>query len=158
MRRIRLATDADVPQLRRLVNGAYRALGDMGLNFTGVDQDEEVTRTRMRGREVYVVEQDGALIGTVSFTVKRRDGDEPYGYVNLLAVEPSHQRHGLGASLMQLTEDRARELGMRAVRLDTAIPATHLMRWYEARGYGKVAEVQWPGKTYRSVILEKRLS
>lgn len=46
---------------------------------------------------------------------------------------------------------------MDRVRLDTAIPAEHLVRWYGARGYTKIGEAQWRGKTYRSVILEKKL-
>lgn len=157
MRRVRLATDADVPELRKLVNAAHRVLGDMGLNFTGVDQDEEITRRRMRDREVYVIDADGVLIGTVSVAIKHPEGDAPHAYVNQLAVAPSHQRRGVGSELMTLAEDRARQLGMRTVRLDTAVPAQHLTRWYEVRGYAKVGEAQWAGKTYRSVILEKGL-
>lgn len=128
----------------------------MGLNFTGVTQDEETTRRRMQGRDVFVIERDEGLVGTVSLSVRDEDGVR-FGYVNLLAVDPSERRHGLGAELMAVAERRAKELGLDRVRLDTAIPATHLVRWYTARGYAPVAEAQWEGKTYRSVIMEKRI-
>lgn len=142
--------------MRRLINAAYRELGDMGLNFTGVTQDEETTRRRMQGRDVFVIEGDGRLLGTVTFSV-HEENDIKCGYVNLLAVDPSERRRGLGAELMVVAERRARELGLDRVRLDTATTATHLVRWYTARGYLPVEEVQWEGKAYRSVILEKRI-
>src|SRR5438477_7726099 len=124
----------------------------MGLNFTGVDQDDEITRRRMRGREVYVIERDGELIGTVTVAVKESEGTR-YGYINVLAVAPNHQRRGIGSELMAIAERRAREIGLDRVRLDTAIPAQHLIKWYAARGYQPIAEVQWDGKTYRSVVM-----
>lgn len=153
----RLATDADVPELRCLVNAAYRVLGEMGLNYTGVTQDEEVTRQRMRRGEVHLLKLEGQLVGTVKLDVRRPPDGEPHVYLSQLAVDPSHQRQGLGGRLLRLAEDRARRAGVHRVRLDTAIPAEHLIRWYGAHGYAKVGEVQWPGKTYRSVVLEKAL-
>ena len=128
----------------------------MGLNFTGVDQDEEITRRRMRGREVCVIERDGNLIATVTLSV-RDAADARHVYVSQVAVDPAEQRQGLGGRLMDLAETRARELGLDRVRLDTAIPATQLFQWYRTRGYELVSETHWEGKTYRSAILEKRL-
>ena len=64
---VRLAGELDVPALRLLVNAAYRQLADMGLNFTGTYQDEQVTRERMQGREVYLVFREQELVGS-SFT------------------------------------------------------------------------------------------
>ena len=145
-----------MPALRALINSACQVLGDMGLNFTGVTLDDEVTRRRMTRGDVYVLERDGALLGTVTFSVKESDGTR-YGYVNVLAVAPSHQRRGVGSALMGIAEGRAREMGLDRVRLDTAIPARHLTKWYTARGYQPIAEVLWDGKTYRSVMMEKRI-
>lgn len=153
----RRATDDDVPALRRLVNAAYRPLGEMGLNFTGVAQDEATTRARMAGHEVYLAEREGRVIGTVSLQRRDRRGLPPHLYVNQLAVDPALQGHGLGSRLMDLAERRAIELGLNRVRLDTAIPAEHLVRWYGGRGYVAVGEAQWRGKTYRSVIMAKSL-
>jgi hypothetical protein len=42
--------------------------------------------------------------------------------------------------------------------LDTAVPAVHLVALYEKLGFREVAQVQWPGKFYRSAVLIKDLS
>jgi ribosomal protein S18 acetylase RimI-like enzyme len=151
---VRLATDADVPALRRLVNAAYRELADLGLNFTGTYQDEAITRQRMRDAEVFLLYRDGELVASLSVTVK---GDEPHLYINQLAVRPDRKRQGLGRYLLDLAEARAHVSGVSLLRLDTAIPATHLVEMYRQRGFRVIGEVQWEGKTYRSYVMEKTL-
>jgi len=154
---VRRATDDDVPALTRLINAAYRALGEMGLNFTGVTQDEATTRMRMNGCEVFVIERRDTLIGSVKIRIRDDDGLR-YAEMTQLAVDPAQQLGGLGTRLVGLVEKRAMELGVDRVRLDTAIPARDLVRWYERRGYAAMGEIQREGKNYRSVILEKVLS
>jgi hypothetical protein len=43
------------------------------------------------------------------------------------------------------------------MRLDTALPTTHLLKFYLDTGFQVVDEVQWTGKNYRSGIMEKHL-
>lgn len=155
---VRLAGEGDVGALRVLVNEAYRELAEMGLNFTGTYQDEELTRLRMRGKEVYLAYLGDELVGTVSLEVGRPPGEAPYLYVNQLAVAPPHKRRGIGRFLMGLAEQRAREQGVSRLRLDTAIPARHLVEFYQALGYRVVDEVRREGKTYRSYVMEKRIA
>jgi hypothetical protein len=59
--------------------------------------------------------------------------------------------------LLRLVEERAQADG-EFIALDTAEPATHLIRYYEKRGYRFVQHQQWEKVNYRSVILSKRLS
>jgi ribosomal protein S18 acetylase RimI-like enzyme len=151
---VRLATDADVPALRCLVNSAYSELADLGLNFTGTYQDEAITRERMLGAEVFLLYRDGELVASLSATIK---GDEPHLYINQVAVRPDRKRQGLGRYLLDLAEARASASGLSHLRLDTAVPAAHLVEMYRQRGYQAIDEVQWDGKTYRSCIMEKRL-
>ena len=153
---VRRATDDDVPALTRLINAAYRALGEMGLNFTGVSQDEATTRTRMNGCDVFVIERQERLVGTVKLKIRHADGIR-YAELTQLAVDPAQQHGGLGTRLVGLVEQRATELGVDRVRLDTAIRARDLVRWYERRGYAAIGQIQREGKNYRSVILEKVL-
>jgi predicted N-acetyltransferase YhbS len=154
---IRLATREDVPVVRRIVNEAYQRLADMGLNYTGVYQDDAGTWKRMEGRDTYLAEQDGKPVGTVCLRVKPIPGDGEGLYLNQMAVLPEYQGKGIGSRLMGLAEEEARKRKLDRIRLDTAIPATHLIDYYTKRGYVKVGEVQWEGKTYRSVVMEKRL-
>lgn len=154
---VRLAGESDVPALRLLVNAAYRQLADMGLNFTGTYQDEQVTRERMQGREVYLVFWEQELVGTVSVHVKLLESRQLL-YINQFAVSPLHQRQGIGSFLLRLAEQRASELGQEALQLDTAAPAEHLVTMYAKAGYQIIEEVHWPGKTYNSYIMEKQLA
>ncbi len=74
-----------------------------------------------------------------------------------LAVHPDCRGQGLGERLMDAAEDWARQEGYTAVALDTAMPAMALRRRYERRGYVLLGDVQWEGKTYRSVLMRKAL-
>lgn len=155
---IRLAVDSDVPALRRLVNAAYSELADMGLNFTGTFQDEEETRERMMDNDVYLLFLGDELIGTVSLEVVMDEGEKPVLYISQLAVAPAYKRRGLGRFLLGLAEDKAREKGIKLLRLDTAQPAEHLVTLYQSCGFVIVREIQWRGKVYKSYIMEKALT
>jgi len=145
------ATLADVPALRKLVNEAYMELADMGLNYTGTYQDEEITRRRLEGSSLtYILQEGNELVGTISLSV---EGE--IGYLNQLAVSPRYRGLGLGRQLMQLAEEEARKRGCIMVKLDTAKPAKHLIEFYQSMGYVYDSEVQWSGKTYVSVVLKK---
>ena len=156
---VRRACDQDVTELRRLVNAAYKELADLGFNYTGTYQDEEVTRDRMREAEVFLLHRDGELVGSINLSVKEVDGEgSACLYVNQLAIRPDRKRQRLGSYLLDLAEERARSLGLARLRLDTAIPAVHLVEMYRQRGYREISEVQWEGKSYRSYIMEKALN
>lgn len=153
----RLAKDADVPALRKLVNAAYSELADLGLNFTGTYQDEAITRERMLGCDVFLAFYKDVLIGTVALAVETRQGEEPVLYLSQFAVAPACKRQGLGRCLLQLADDHARKQGIRRLQLDTAIPAAHLVSLYLREGYEIIDEIHHRGKTYRSYIMEKRI-
>ena len=153
---IRLATDSDVPDLRRLVNAAYGELADRGLNYTGTFQDEEVTRERMQGNDVYLAYLNEQLVGTISLEV-RDDAPSPALYISQLGILPEYKRQGIGRQLLQLAETVARNKGITRLQLDTAVPATHLVNLYKSLGYNIKNEVQWRGKTYKSYVMEKKL-
>lgn len=154
---LRKADPSDVANLRILVNAAYQELADLGLNYTGSYQDDEITLQRLQSNDVYLVEENGELIATVSLDISQPLDEEPCVYISQLAVAPKLKRQGLGSYLLSFSETFARSAQVRRLKLDTAIPATHLVSLYEKHGFRKIAEVQWEGKTYRSCIMEKTL-
>ena len=160
MTKIRRATESDVPELRRLVNSAYRELADMGLNYTGSYQDEDVTRDRMREAEVYVMEDQvtGRLLASINFYIKPTDDGVMCIYLGQLAVRPDMKGRGIASRLLALAEEKAMFLDIRKLQLDTATSAQHLVGMYQRRGYQIASEVQWAGKTYKSYIMEKSLN
>jgi GNAT superfamily N-acetyltransferase len=150
-------------ELTLLLNRAYKKLADMGLRFVATYQDESITRERMRGSECYVALVDGRLVGTILYRDPSRtkgcpwyDGDGVASF-GQYAVDPTFQGSGLGSALLQVVEQRARDCGAFELALDTAEPAEHLIKMYEAKGYRIVERVQWDVTNYLSVVMSKTL-
>jgi GNAT superfamily N-acetyltransferase len=153
-----------VQELTEIIHTAYQRLGDLGLNYTAVDQDASVTRSRIESGRCLVAEVEAKLIGTVAwYGPGGGHGCDWYRRLNVarfgqLAVSPEHQGRGIGSSLIAEVERRSKEVGATELALDTAEPAQHLVDYYARRGYRVVEHAQWTGKTYSSVIMSKRLT
>jgi GNAT superfamily N-acetyltransferase len=156
-----LATDS-LEELTALLHRAYQRLADMGFNYTATYQTVEATRERIEGNECFVAIVDGRIVGTAlliphQLTIHPLADQPGVAYAGQLAVDPDYRHRGLGARLMDHVEERALELGFHTVMGDTSEGAEYLLRMYTGRGYQSVGHHQWPGKTYRSVVLAKRL-
>jgi GNAT superfamily N-acetyltransferase len=161
---IRLFTEADgVHELTALLHRAYARLAAMGLRFVATYQDDAITKRRIEEGECYVAVLDNRLVGTVVLIPHGSFSDcEWYELWRVarfgqFAVEPELQGLGIGSTLLDVIEDRARELGASEIALDTAEPAKHLIDYYSKRGYRFIDYIQWPMTNYRSVIMSKRL-
>src|SRR5262245_37869679 len=161
---IRLLAPSDsFAALTDLVHRAYAPLGAAGQNFTAVDQDETTTRDRCARGTTFVAEEDGHLVATL--TVSGPEQSKDYGafatptswHLEQFAVEPRLQGKGVGHALVARAERHAREHGATAMLGDTSERARHLVGLYERAGYRVVGHIQWPGKSYRSVVMEKAL-
>lgn len=152
---LRRASTGDVPALRTLVNSAYKELSDMGLNYTATDQNEEKTLERINKGIAFVLLKESEIVATILFSEENHFTKRHTAYISQFAVNPSLKKSGLGTFLMNYCEDLALQKKYHGVQLDTAIPAKHLVQWYQKRGYDIVGETHWEGKTYRSYIFEK---
>jgi GNAT superfamily N-acetyltransferase len=165
-----LAAGDSLAALTALLHRAYARLGAMGLNYTAVDQPLEVTAQRVAHGQCYVAECDGRVVGTVTvggpWDPQRVPGARQcawylrrdLAHLHQLGVEPAARGQGIGNALIAACEQWARERGFDAIALDTAAPASHLRERYARLGYADVGEVQWAGKTYRTVIMAKPLA
>jgi len=161
---IRLACPHDdVSALTALLHKAYARLGAMGLHYKAVDQADDVTRQRMASGECYLALVAGRLGGTVTYKPMARTRGTTWldradiASLGQLAVDPALQQAGIGGRLLAYAEARARDDGAAEIALDTAEPATHLVRWYTSRGYRFIEYAQWNHANYRSVIMSKPL-
>jgi ribosomal protein S18 acetylase RimI-like enzyme len=158
-----LEADDSLADLTDMIHRAYSALGDMGFNYTAVDQPVSVTRERVAEGECWVAEDEGRIVGTcmLSFPFPTFDNDyfsvDGHAYINQFAVEPELQGRGIGGLLLERIEQRAREEGAPDIGLDTADGAKHLIDFYRKRGYEVVDEIHYGGKSYKSVIMSKPL-
>mgnify|MGYP000632598004 CR=1 FL=1 len=172
MHTLRPLTTADsLAELTALLHAAYASLAAQGWNFTAVDQSVQTTRERVAAGQAFVAQDErGRLVGSITVSPPkpaqgRYLGDPvPDCYTQAdtailaqLAVHPDCRGQGLAERLMDMAEAWAQGQGYTRIALDTAEPATALRRRYERRGYQTIGELQWAGKTYRSVLMRKTL-
>lgn len=164
MFQIRQFQESDsIVELTSLLHRAYARLGQMGLNYTAVDQTPEVTARRIRGGHCFVVSAGTKLVGTIVAQPTYVANECEYftrsgvAAVHQFAVDPDHQGAGIGRMLLARAEHWAQASGFAELAMDTAEQATHLIELYARLGYRQVGWVQWHGKVYRSVVLSKPL-
>ena len=161
IRRINLPEDS-LEELTDLLHRAYAALGEAGFRYYATHQTPEETRERCERGYSYVALIDGRIVGTITLYDRHTD-DVPWysrpdvGYFGQFGVEPELQGKGIGRRMLRMIEERARELGLRELALDTAEGAHHLVEWYGREGYRIVAHHSWNVTNYRSVIMSRTL-
>ena len=143
--RITPATAADVPDLNRLVNSAYR--GDSSRKgwtteadlLGGIRTDEAGLHDMLAKPEATILTYkfDGQLIGSVYLEVKNDSL-----YLGMLTVLPDLQAAGIGRQLLEAAETYARKHSCRTISITVIPQRTELLAWYERRGY------QRTGQTY----------
>ncbi|MCA8914631.1 MAG: GNAT family N-acetyltransferase [Planctomycetes bacterium] len=159
----KLRAEDSLDQLTLLLNRAYQRLVDLGFNYTASYQDVQTTAERIQHGECYVAVLDGRIVGTVNVELTGRTnppwvrGRRDVAYASQLGVDPDVRHRGLGAKLMDVAEERARQAGFKYIAGDTSEGADYLLKFYGGRGYEVMAHHQWEGKTYRSVVLVKKL-
>lgn len=129
MKSIRLATLEDLDALMSLFSSVK-----LGLSRIGLDQwpdyypPQPVVRADLSRSEVFVMEADALLIGTLTLNQVQDPAykqikwaiaaDAPY-VVHRLVVHPDYWGQGLGRQWMRFAEAQAQERGGQAIRLDT---------------------------------------
>ncbi|MDE9451446.1 GNAT family N-acetyltransferase [Aliiroseovarius sp. Z3] len=95
---------------------------------------------QVRTGEVWVI--DGAAC---VFLTPQPDATPPSLYVGKLAVDPSAQGRGLARALMTLAEQRAADLGLSRLVLQTRIELVENHAIFEKLGFVKTAETAHEG-------------
>lgn len=103
--------------------------------------------------ELYVLEVDGKVIGTVVLSTFMDDEYAPIQwhtpnqnnlYLHRLSVSPEEQGKGYAQELMDFSEDHAKKKGFTSVRLDTFSQNKRNQKFYETRGYKRLGDVYFP--------------
>ena len=91
---------------------------------------------------VWVAEVDSAVAGFVAATVHH---DGSLGEVHMIAVDPVHQRRGVGSALTDFATDWLRRQGMAVALIDTGGDPGHApaRRMYERSGYTALPGVRY---------------
>ena len=136
----------------------------MGFRYVATHQDDATTARRLHAGLPLAAECAGTIVGTITLCAPDTQSDcawyrQPAVFIfGQYAVSPPFQCLGIGSRLMGYVEDQARAHGALELALDTSEDATHLIRWYQMRGYRFTDTVSWDDTNYRSVILSKTLA
>jgi GNAT superfamily N-acetyltransferase len=148
-----------------LLNRAYGRLAAMGLNYVAATQDSKKTADRIRwAKTCWLAYQSKNLVATICYYTRTVFAVEPpwhqredVSHFGQFAVEPALQGAGIGSALLAAVEQQARRDGKKELSCDTATEATHLVAFYEKRGFRIVGRHWWPHADYESFILSKAL-
>ena len=146
---VRRAQASDAAALRVVATGAYRdyvpRIGRAPAPMTA-DYAEAI-----RGGQAWAVVRDGEVVGLLVLAVK-----PDHLLLENVAVLPSAQGRGIGARLLALAEDQARELGRDEIRLYTNEAMTENLVYYPKHGYTETHRAEQDG--FRRVFFSKRLA
>ena len=94
------------------------------------------------GNTVWVADVDGVVVGFIAYSLNLATRE---GEVQMLAVDPEHQNHGLGTELNALALDRMRAGGMDLAVVMTGGDPGHApaRRCYEKGGYTALPLVRY---------------
>lgn len=154
--------ESDAAEVTALLHLAYGELAAAGLNFTAATQSVATTISRASRGRAWVLEDSGRIVGTMTMSLPpstQLRGLSPEAavagraWLNQLAVHPELRGSGLARRMRDAGLDWARSAGALAVGVDTAEPAEQLVQTYARWGFAPRETIQWPGKTYRSVVM-----
>jgi ribosomal protein S18 acetylase RimI-like enzyme len=142
---IRLGTEDDAEGVAGLIHEAFlpfrRHYTDGAFEYT--TPGAEIVRGRFAEGPIWVAEEDGLMVGTVSGL--------PEGerfYIRSMAVKPGLQGRGVGRRLLAELEKHAREAGFEKLYLYTMFVLVGARRLYEKNGFYIVRETlpeEWYG-------------
>jgi ribosomal protein S18 acetylase RimI-like enzyme len=149
---LREATRSDAEQLVELIHASFEEYRGRLFPPSGAHNETAEGIQRNWDAAHAVLATVGARpVGCVFYKV---EGDALH--LSRLSVLPEHRCNGLGRALIAYVEARARDLGVRRVRLGVRVVLGPLRDWYSRLGYEQVEARTHEGfsePTY--VILEK---
>ncbi|HEX6843249.1 MAG TPA: GNAT family N-acetyltransferase [Stellaceae bacterium] len=145
---IRIAVDADVPAIARVVHDSFagfipligRAPWPMFQNYPA----------RVAQGAVWVLTENRAIIGIAVLQF-----NDDHLFIETVAIAPSHQRRGHGRRLLDFAEGEARRRGYAETRLQMHLTMARSIPLYREHGYTEYARTEEDG--YHRVYLRKRL-
>jgi ribosomal protein S18 acetylase RimI-like enzyme len=101
------------------------------------DPGKDIARKRRVQRELFLVAV--APEGLLATVMAGYEGHR--GWINYLAVDPAHQRNGLGRRMMDEAEERLRALGCPKINLQIRHDNLEARRFYERLGFEEDATI-----------------
>jgi GNAT superfamily N-acetyltransferase len=136
----RYATVADIPEIVRIINSAFR-VEDFFIDGDRTNEADIAARMAEPDVRFLVVDapESGALAATVLMDIH---GER--GHFAMLSVDPPFQGKGLSRILMNAVEDHCREAGCKALDIEIVNLREELPAFYAANGFAPVTTLPFP--------------
>jgi ribosomal protein S18 acetylase RimI-like enzyme len=123
----RTATADDRPRLIEMINAAFA----IETFLEGTRTDEERLTAIMEEGEILLAEEDsGTILASVYVELRGNRG-----YMGMLAVDPRHQRAGIGQQMLAAAEDSFRARGCEAIDISVLSLRPELLPVYRRFGF-----------------------
>lgn len=136
MNGVRVAGPADIDELVRVTNAAYR-VEDFFVDGDRTNAADVRSRMDVAGAAFLVV--DGDVPGSIAASVHVQV-DHGHGHFGLLAVDPAHQGKGLGRLLVEAVERHCRDSGCHELTMDFVNLREELPGFYHHLGFTVTGE------------------
>ncbi len=163
------ASNADIPELERLINRAYRGEASKKGWTTEAHLLEGELRTDQTSI-LALLQKKGAIIlkycdekGLINGCVYLEKQEENL-YLGMLTVSPEIQSKGMGKKLLFASEEYARQQKCNCIIMNVISARHELIAWYERHGYQKNGETKpfptdnqfgIPTRPLEFIVLEK---
>jgi GNAT superfamily N-acetyltransferase len=152
----RPAITADSERLIPLINSAFA----VETFLEGTRTDPARLAAMMRKGEILIAENgSGQLLGCIYVEVRGQRG-----YFGQLAIDPAHQRKGLGRVIIEAAEDHLRRQGCEAVDITVLSLRPELPPIYRKYGYAETGTEEFhppvplkPGLECHCIVMSKLL-
>tara|TARA_B000000557_G_C20706813_1_gene414048 strand:+ start:364 stop:864 length:501 start_codon:yes stop_codon:yes gene_type:complete len=151
---IRLAQKSDLDRVLQITRLCAREMESRKVfQWNEHYPDRQSFVNDINNNELYVYCIQDMVIGCVSICAFM---DEVYSkvswktdgknsvYIHRLAVDPKHQKQGIGSKLMDFAENESKLSGVESIRLDTFSQNIVNQNFYEKRGYVKLDDIYFP--------------
>ena len=136
----RFATAADISELVRVINRAYR-VEDFFVSGDRTDEADIRRRLDIPCSQFLVIDSGLANTLAACVFVELRGAR---GFFALLAVDPVHQGQGLARRLVEAVEAHCRAAGCTSVDLDVVNLREELPAFYDRLGFKPIATAPFP--------------
>jgi GNAT superfamily N-acetyltransferase len=136
---VRLAKSQDAEAIMAVINAAFCRAESFLIDRDRIDL--ETVRSLLQKGKFLVADSEGngVLAGCVYVELK-----DDRAYLGLLAVDPEHQKAGLGSQLMTAAEDYCAHSGCRFMDLRIINVRQELPSFYHKRGYVQTGTTPFP--------------
>lgn len=151
---IRQAKILEIPDILSITKACAADMASRGIyQWNDSYPSEEIFLNDLERQELYVLEGPSCLYGCIVISSEKDleyEGvswltpDHNTRYIHRLCIHPDDQGRGYARQLMDFAEALARAKGAASVRLDTFSRNLRNQKFYELRGYRRLADVYFP--------------